>query len=40
LTRGATLAQSPSDKATANAQVALEVQGERAADFILERVSR
>jgi purine nucleosidase len=40
LTRGATLAQAPTDKAPANAQVALEVEGERAADFILGRVAR
>jgi purine nucleosidase len=37
-TRGATLAQLPSEKALANAQVALEVDGEAAAEFILRRI--
>jgi purine nucleosidase len=40
LTRGATLAQSPSEKTPANANVALEVEGKRASEFILSRVAR
>lgn len=40
LTRGATLAQAPSEKAPANANVALEVEGERASEFILSRIAR
>jgi purine nucleosidase len=39
-TRGATLMQAPSENAPANAQVALEVDGERAAEFILNRVAK
>jgi inosine-uridine nucleoside N-ribohydrolase len=38
LTRGATLAQKPNEKLKSNAQVALEVEGERAAEFILQRI--
>ena len=40
LTRGATLAHAPSEAHPANAQVALDVDGKRASEFILSRIAR